>query len=305
VTTPDDAWAAMKPTGSAPKPPQRSISKAPRPAPPIIGHGPAPPAAYVPLVPPGFVAFSNIPKMLAASAEGWRVPTERMPVKADLAPHAQAIEDYLAVTNNQAAGIREQDGSLWWAPGATWRTPCFVDGMKAHAAVAAMHGKIIPFPGKYGPLNCDPILSCQALALAFGAANAPPAPPQSVLSDIREIAPPQKRPPRGTQRAESAPAPLPATDPDAPLPPEPVPAPSATFEVQPDRRGRPRHKRDAAVAAMLKALNEGVISYERLAGAGKKELPALVPGIEGKETMLVQARREAIAQLTAARIRDN
>jgi hypothetical protein len=148
----------------------------------------------VPPVVPGFVAFSSIPEMLAASADVWRVPAERMPAKADLTAHARAIEAYLAVTNNQAAGILRQHGSLWWAPAATWRKSCFVDGGEVHAAVAAMHAKSIQFPGKGLALECYPILSCRALALSFGAEKPPVAPPQFVLSDIQEIDRPQKLP---------------------------------------------------------------------------------------------------------------
>ena len=198
MTVPADTWAALRPTGSAPKPINRPISNAPRPPTPISGHGHVlptePAAAYAPPVVPGFVAFPDIPWMLAASAEGWKAPIERMPAKANLPGHAEPIARYLAVTNNQAAGILKHDGGLRWAPGATWRIPCFVDGKEVHAALAAMHGKTIPFPGKHGRLNCDPILSCRALALSFGAKNPPEAPPQSVLSGIREIDPPENLP---------------------------------------------------------------------------------------------------------------
>ncbi len=213
MTVPADVRAAMKPPGSAPKPINRSISNAPRPAPQISGGWAVLPTepcvSYVPRAPSGFVAFSNTPEMLAASAESWRVPAERMPAKADLTAHAGAIEDHLARTPRQAAGIGPQDGSLWWAPDATWRTPSFVDRTKVRAAVAAMHGNTILFPGKYGVFECYPILSCRALALAFGAENPPGAPAQSLLNEIREIDHPQKLPGRRTRRAESAPAPTP------------------------------------------------------------------------------------------------
>ena len=81
-------------------------------------------------------------------------------------------------------------------------------------------------------------------------------------------------------------------------------APVAAIEVQPNKRGRPPARKDAAIAVLIKAVSEGMISHERLATAKKKELPFLVLGIDGKETTLMAARHEAVAQLNARRASD-
>ena len=182
------------PTGRAHKP----VSRAPAPiesprwyAPP----SPVPAAAYVPIAPRGFVAFSNAPERLAANAETWVIPLDRIPAKDDLAAYGRAIETYLAETNERAAGILTSGGNVIWAPNATWRTAAWINRQQVSAAVAAMHGEIIGFPqARTGArLSCYPILSCRTLALVFGAENPPEQPPQFVLDDIRDIEQPTAR----------------------------------------------------------------------------------------------------------------
>jgi hypothetical protein len=157
---------------------------------------------YVPRAPAGLVAFASIPETLAASSEAWQVPPTRMPARANLVAHARPIEEWLEANNERAAGIHKHNGDLLWAPAATWRLSSRIDGKEVSAFVAAMHGRTIGFPAKYGAFHCYPIMSCRALALSFGAKKPPKAPPQDVLDQIRETDRPLNPP---AARSEHAP----------------------------------------------------------------------------------------------------
>ena len=116
---------------------------------------------YVPRAPAGLVAFASIPETLAASSEAWQVPPGRMPARANLVAHARPIEEWLEANNERAAGIHKHNGELLWAPAATWRMSSRIDGKEVSAFVAAMHGRTIGFPAKYGgvPLLSNHVLS--------------------------------------------------------------------------------------------------------------------------------------------------
>jgi hypothetical protein len=122
------------PRGGVIEPINRRISKAPRPINPITGHlhvlAPKPSDSSIPSAPSGFVAFAKVPETLAANAEAWRIPSERLPAKADQMAHAKAVQDYLAVTTKQAAGIDRRSGSVRWAPDSAWRISGFVKKKK-------------------------------------------------------------------------------------------------------------------------------------------------------------------------------
>ncbi len=133
------------------------------------------------------MAFANVPKTLAENAEAWGVPLKRRPAEADRETHARVIEQWLGANPGRAAAINDRDGSVVWAPAATFRTSDFLNGMQVSAAVLALYGKAIRVPDTVDPARFYLILSCQTLALIFGAENPPEAPPQTAVDDVQEV----------------------------------------------------------------------------------------------------------------------
>jgi hypothetical protein len=191
-----------------PEQPGRHFSRAPAPIRPVVGRVRAapPPRPFVPAAPVGLVTFAQVPETLAANAEVWAIPPERLPVSTTaLEAYAQPIAHHLATTDTQAAGINARDGSMMWAPRATWRKPVIMRGSQTSSVIAAMHCQTISFIGRFGSFDCYPVLLGRDLALIFGAEKPPEAAPQWVLDDIRDILRPTPRP-AGPSRQPASPS---------------------------------------------------------------------------------------------------